>query len=124
MVPSQMMSGTPAPDLNLAALEDAASAIVSLAAVTLRERFAAGIKADQVEFKDKAQRDPVTAVDRAIEQLVRTELHSRFPAHGILGEEGTGDAVESEFLWVLDPIDGTANFAGGLPFRSNASERP
>lgn len=116
MVPSQSMNDTPARDLNLSALEDSASAIVRLAAETLRERFAAGVKADQVEFKDKHQRDPVTAVDKAIEQLVRTELRARFPTHGILGEEGTGDAIDSEYLWVLDPIDGTANFAGGLPF--------
>lgn len=116
MVPSQTMSDTLPRDLDLASLEEAASAIVALAAVTLRERFAAGVKADQIEFKDKHQRDPVTAVDKAIEQLVRSELMARYPTHGILGEEGTGDAIESDLLWVLDPIDGTANFAGGLPF--------
>jgi myo-inositol-1(or 4)-monophosphatase len=103
-------------DLDLAALEQAASDVVSLAAATLRERFAAGLSAEQVEFKDRHQRDPVTAVDRAIEALVRRELKQRFPHHGILGEEGTGEAVEAELLWVLDPIDGTANFAAGLPF--------
>jgi myo-inositol-1(or 4)-monophosphatase len=71
---------------------------------------------EQVEFKDKQQRDPVTAIDRAIEAQVRAELQARFPTHGILGEEGTGDAGSSPYLWVLDPIDGTANFASGLPF--------
>jgi myo-inositol-1(or 4)-monophosphatase len=86
-----------------------------LAAETLRARFAAGVAPDQVEFKDERQRDPVTAIDRAVEALVRRELQTRHPTHGILGEEGTGDAVESEYLWVLDPIDGTANFAAGLP---------
>jgi len=101
--------------LELTALEDAAASIVMLAAATLRDRFAAGVAPEQVEFKDKQQRDPVTAIDRAVEALVRTELRSRFPTHGILGEEGTGDSVESELLWVLDPIDGTANFASGLP---------
>jgi myo-inositol-1(or 4)-monophosphatase len=102
--------------LELAALEDAAAAVVMLAAATLRDRFATGVRPEQVEFKDKQQRDPVTAIDRAVEALVRTELRTRFPTHGVLGEEGTGDAVESELLWVLDPIDGTANFASGLPF--------
>lgn len=86
-----------------------------LAAETLRARFAAGIAPEQVEFKDKHQRDPVTAIDRAVEALVRQELQARHPTHGMLGEEGTGQAVESEYLWVLDPIDGTANFAAGLP---------
>ena len=116
MVPCVSMDRAGDRHLELAALEDAAAAVVMLAAATLRDRFAAGVRPEQVEFKDKHQRDPVTAIDRAVEALVRTELHSRFPTHGILGEEGTGDAVESDLLWVLDPIDGTANFASGLPF--------
>jgi myo-inositol-1(or 4)-monophosphatase len=101
---------------DLASLEQSAADVVSLAAGVLRERFSAGVAADQVEYKDKQQRDPVTAIDRAVEALVRTELRARFPTHGMLGEEGTGEAIESDFLWVLDPIDGTANFAAGLPF--------
>lgn len=115
MVPSGMMDETRVDALDLAAVETAACDIVMQAAVTLRERFAGGIRAEQVEYKDKQQRDPVTAVDRAMESLVRTELRRRFPTHGMLGEEGTGDAITSELLWVLDPIDGTANFAAGLP---------
>ncbi|MCC6382423.1 MAG: inositol monophosphatase [Dehalococcoidia bacterium] len=101
---------------DLPALESVAVEIVERAAQTLRERFAAGVADEQVQFKDKRQRDPVTAVDKAVEALVRAELRARFPSHGMLGEEGTGDAVESRFLWVLDPIDGTANFAAKLPF--------
>lgn len=103
-------------DLDLASLEESAAEVVTLAAGVLRERFAAGVAADQIEFKDKHQRDPVTAIDKAVEAMVRRELQARFPAHGMLGEEGTGDAIESQLVWVLDPIDGTANFAGGLPF--------
>jgi myo-inositol-1(or 4)-monophosphatase len=103
-------------DLDLASLEESAADVVSLAAGVLRERFAVGVAADQIEFKDKQQRDPVTAIDKAVEAMVRRELQSRFPTHGMLGEEGTGDAIESQLVWVLDPIDGTANFAGGLPF--------
>jgi myo-inositol-1(or 4)-monophosphatase len=103
-------------DLDLASLEESAAEVVTLAAGVLRERFAAGVAADQVEFKDKHQRDPVTAIDKAVEAMVRRELQARFPTHGMLGEEGTGDAIESQLVWVLDPIDGTANFAGGLPF--------
>ena len=116
MVPCLSMDRAEDRHLELAALEDAAVAVVMLAAATLRDRFAAGVAAEQVEFKDKQQRDPVTAIDRAVEALVRSELRARFPSHGILGEEGTGDAVDSSLLWVLDPIDGTANFASGLPF--------
>src|SRR5262249_50256590 len=116
MVPCLSMDRAGDRHLELAALEDAAAAVVGMAAATLRERFAAGVAAGQVEVKGKQQRDRVTAMDRAVEALVRAELRARFPTHGILGEEGTGDAVEAELLWVLDPIDGTANFASGLPF--------
>jgi myo-inositol-1(or 4)-monophosphatase len=116
MVPCLSMDRAEDRHLELAALEDAAAAVVTVAAATLRDRFAAGVAAEHVEFKDKHQRDPVTAIDRAVEALVRSELRARFPSHGILGEEGTGDAVDSSLLWVLDPIDGTANFASGLPF--------
>lgn len=101
---------------DLAAFEAAAVEIVTRASVVLRERFTAGVSNADLQFKDKQQRDPVTAIDRAVEELVRSELTRRFPSHGILGEEGTGRAIESELLWVLDPIDGTANFAGKLPF--------
>lgn len=97
----------------LARLEEAAVAVASRGAAFLREKLRGEIV---VEFKDKHQRDPVTAVDRAVEALVRDELRKRFPDHGMLGEEGTGEGVSSEFLWVLDPLDGTANFAAGLPF--------
>jgi myo-inositol-1(or 4)-monophosphatase len=110
------MDLTLARDLDLASLEAAAAEVVGLAAAVLRERFAAGVAADQVEFKDKHQRDPVTAIDKAVEALVRREILKRFPGHGMLGEEGTGDAIDSPLVWVLDPIDGTANFAAGLPF--------
>jgi myo-inositol-1(or 4)-monophosphatase len=110
------MDLTVARDPDLASLEEAAAEVVSLAAAVLRERFAAGVAADQIEFKDKQQRDPVTAIDKAVEALVRSEIQKRFPTHGMLGEEGTGDAIDSPLVWVLDPIDGTANFAGGLPF--------
>ena len=101
---------------DLPALESAAIEVVERAAQTLRERFAAGVSDEQVQFKDKHQRDPVTAVDKAVEAQVRADLRARFPAHGMLGEEGTGEAVEGRYLWVLDPIDGTANFAAKLPF--------
>src|SRR3954453_1264696 len=97
----------------LAAFEEAAAEIVTRGAGLLREKLRGEIV---VEFKDKRQRDPVTAVDRAVEALVCDELQRRFPHHGILGEEGTGEALTSEYLWVLDPLDGTANFAAGLPF--------
>ena len=52
-----------------------------------------------VEFKDEKQTDPVTETDRAIERLVGGELRAAFPDHGILGEEGTSEALAGEYLW-------------------------
>jgi myo-inositol-1(or 4)-monophosphatase len=66
-----------------------------------------------------AQRKPdttiVTAADREIEQFLVGELQRRYPADGILGEEGAASRGHSGRLWVLDPLDGTAVFAAGLP---------
>jgi myo-inositol-1(or 4)-monophosphatase len=107
------MNDRTAQQQTFAGFEEAAVEVVTRGARLLREKLRGEIV---VEFKDKRQRDPVTAVDRAVEALVRDELRQRFPDHGILGEEGTGEAIASEYLWVLDPLDGTANFAAGLPF--------
>lgn len=69
-----------------------------------------------VEFKEKGQQSPVTEADRRSEELLRAALHRAFPAHGIIGEEGE-DVVNAgaEYVWFLDPLDGTANFTAGLP---------
>ncbi len=63
----------------------------------------------------KQDRTPVTAADRTIERVLRERLASTFPSHGILGEEEGPDRLDAEFLWVLDPIDGTKAFASGNP---------
>lgn len=73
-----------------------------------------------VEFKDEQQRDPVTAADKAVQAYLSGEIARRFPGHGILGEEADAAERESEapapdFLWILDPLDGTTNFLNGLP---------
>lgn len=57
----------------------------------------------------------VTVADREIEQLLRRRIHDRFPADGVLGEEGGLEPGESDRLWILDPIDGTNNYAWGIP---------
>ncbi len=81
-----------------------------------------------IEYKDKEKRDPVTEVDKACQDYLVGEINRRFPDHSILGEEQSEeeakkakedpDAVEppcGDFLWVLDPLDGTTNFLNGLP---------
>lgn len=59
--------------------------------------------------------DPVTEADKAAEVAMRRLIERTFPAHGILGEEFGVERGDAEFLWVLDPIDGTRAFMSGLP---------
>jgi myo-inositol-1(or 4)-monophosphatase len=59
--------------------------------------------------------DPVTAADRAAEAAMRALIQKTFPAHGIIGEEFPAERPDSEYVWVLDPIDGTKSFICGLP---------
>jgi myo-inositol-1(or 4)-monophosphatase len=59
--------------------------------------------------------DPVTAADRAAEAAMRALIKRNFPAHGILGEEFDADHPDADYVWVLDPIDGTKSFICGMP---------
>jgi myo-inositol-1(or 4)-monophosphatase len=60
-------------------------------------------------------RDPVSDVDVAIEQALRAEIHRRFPGHACLGEELPTESQSADFVWALDPIDGTTNFVHAFP---------
>jgi inositol-phosphate phosphatase/L-galactose 1-phosphate phosphatase/histidinol-phosphatase len=64
---------------------------------------------------DKADLTPVTAADRAAEQVMRSLIERRFPEHGIIGEEFGRVGENAEFVWTLDPIDGTKSFISGVP---------
>jgi myo-inositol-1(or 4)-monophosphatase len=59
--------------------------------------------------------DPVTEADRAAESAMRRLIMRELPGHGIVGEEFGAHAPDSEFVWVLDPIDGTKSFISGFP---------
>ena len=59
--------------------------------------------------------DPVTAADRAAEAAMRALIKRTFPEHGVIGEEFGADRPDAEYVWVLDPIDGTKSFICGLP---------
>jgi myo-inositol-1(or 4)-monophosphatase len=59
--------------------------------------------------------DPVTAADHAAETAMRNLIHRTFPDHGIIGEEYGSESAEAEYVWVLDPIDGTKSFISGMP---------
>ncbi|HUX28137.1 MAG TPA: inositol monophosphatase family protein [Terracidiphilus sp.] len=87
-----------------------AAEIAREAGARLREFFAQG-----VETEYKGDVDLVTVADRTAEALIRRRLTEAFPEHGIFGEEGTRERLESEFRWYVDPLDGTTNFAHGFP---------
>ncbi|WP_131196017.1 histidinol-phosphatase [Lichenihabitans psoromatis] len=59
--------------------------------------------------------DPVTEADRAAETVMRRMILDTFPAHGIVGEEFPDHQSDADYVWVLDPIDGTKSFISGLP---------
>jgi len=59
--------------------------------------------------------DPVTAADKGAEAAIRAAVARRFPEHGFIGEEYGEERPDAEFVWVLDPIDGTRAFIAGLP---------
>jgi myo-inositol-1(or 4)-monophosphatase len=59
--------------------------------------------------------DPVTAADRAGEAAMRALIRRTFPGHGIIGEEYGEERADAEYVWVLDPIDGTKSFISGMP---------
>ena len=59
--------------------------------------------------------DPVTEADRGAEAAIRRLIGERYPEHGVIGEEYGEDRPDAEFVWVLDPVDGTRAFVAGLP---------
>ncbi len=87
-----------------------ASAIAKEAGARLREFLAQG-----VETEYKGDVDLVTVADRTSEKLIRERLAAAFPDHGVFGEEGTRDRMAGEYRWYVDPLDGTTNFAHGIP---------
>lgn len=69
----------------------------------------------ELAVETKSDESPVTAADRGAEELMRRLIHARFPTHGVIGEEGGNENAGAEFVWVLDPIDGTKSFITGVP---------
>lgn len=68
-----------------------------------------------VAIDDKADESPVTLADRGAEQAMRALLAERVPEHGIIGEEFGNERESAEWVWVLDPVDGTKSFIVGRP---------
>ncbi len=68
-----------------------------------------------VTVDTKSDATPVTIADRDAEASMRERIRKAFPDHGILGEEHGQEQRDAEWLWILDPIDGTASFISGVP---------
>lgn len=90
----------------LAAAEHAAR----LAGAFLREQF------HSIKLVDEAlAHDIKLRLDKESQQLIAAQLLAAFPSSSILGEEGNDGAPDTEFLWIVDPIDGTVNYFYGIP---------
>ena len=85
----------------------AAGAIINRAALDI----------ESVRVSQKQVNDYVTEVDKAAEQAIIETLLTAYPGHGILGEETGSEfgAKDSEYVWIIDPLDGTTNFIHGFP---------
>ena len=71
-----------------------------------------------VDHEIKADGSPVTSVDREVEQRLREHIDAHYPHHGIFGEEFPNRDTDAEHVWVIDPIDGTRQYATGIPLYS------
>ena len=69
----------------------------------------------QVLVDTKLDQTPVSIADRDAEKAMRRMISETYPGHGILGEEHGIEGIEKEYIWVLDPIDGTAAYLAGKP---------
>lgn len=106
------------PETELVAIEQAALELARLAGDAITASLSSVIS---IEYKTAGKggaepTDPVSEIDRAIEGQIRARLAQRFPAHAIVGEEvETHPDSEADFVWAIDPVDGTSNFINGFP---------
>ena len=88
--------------------------IAKEAGSVIREGFGKSFK---IEYKT-GENNLVTEIDKASEKVITDFIWKKYPSHSILAEEGSGEQKDSVYLWVIDPLDGTTNFAHGLPIFS------
>ncbi len=87
-----------------------AGSLADAAGPILQQHFRKAVPVDT-----KSDKTPVSIADRDAEQAMRQLMANRYPDHGILGEEHGIDRIDAEYLWVLDPIDGTKAYLAGKP---------
>lgn len=99
--PREMMA-----DMYLQFAEDLADA----SGEVIRPWFRSELQVDR-----KSDGSPVTLADRTAETVIRERIADQFPQHGVIGEEFDNERPDAEWVWVIDPIDGTGAFVSGLP---------
>lgn len=92
---------------------EAAQAAADAAEVVIRRYFLS-----ELDITRKSDASPVTRADVESEQAIHAVLHERFPEHGFYGEETGQFGDHAEFVWLVDPIDGTKSFVRKFPFFS------
>lgn len=76
------------------------------------------INVDRITVEQKSRNDFVTEVDRKAEAMIIEALSKTYPDHGFIGEESGDTNADAEYLWIIDPLDGTTNFIRGIPHYS------
>ena len=93
--------------------------LATLAGSEIHDAVGKGVEVEyKTDSKDaKAEpTDPVSEVDRAVEAMIRERVGERYPAHAIIGEEVDDQPkADAEFMWIIDPVDGTTNFVNKFP---------
>lgn len=95
---------------NIGQLLAFAESLADIAGACIRPLFRQPIPVD-----DKADGSPVTGADRQAEAAMRRRIQQHFPHHGVHGEEAAPTRPDAEYVWTLDPVDGTQAFIAGLP---------
>lgn len=85
----------------------------ALTAARAAAQVALGYYRGEFEIELKEDQTPVTVADRKAEDIIRSTLLEAFPDHGFYGEESGKRQADAEYLWLVDPIDGTKSFVGG-----------
>ena len=102
------MTGGGAGEDDLGSYLDFAGRLAAAARAVTLEHFRRGIASEA-----QADLRPVTAADRESEAAMRAMIAEAYPHHGIIGEEQGSERADAEYVWILDPIDGTRSFASG-----------
>ena len=108
---------TAMPDASaIAAIEQTAVELAQLAGAEITAALGGMMRVTyKTGLSEDTWRDPVSEVDHRVEVLIRARLADRFPGHDIIGEEIDARGADDEFVWAVDPIDGTTNFVNGFP---------